>query len=107
MDNLTEKTMSGGGDNEQIRQLLQENQQLLQEIYKQTEKTRKYIMAGRIISFIYLILIIAPLVFAAIYLPPLMKSYLAPYQELLGQTQNTDGLDTDAINDLLRQFEQR
>lgn len=107
MDNLSEKTTTSGNGNEQIRQLLEENQQLLKEIYQQTEKTRKYIMAGRVISFIYLILIVAPLIFAAIYLPSLLKNYLGPYQELLGQTQNAEGLDVDAVNDLLNQFQQK
>ncbi len=107
MDNLTEKGVNGGSDSEQIRRLLQENQELLREIYKQTEKTRKYIITGRVISFVYLVLIVAPLIFAAVYLPPLMKSYLAPYQEILGQTQNTEGLDMDAVNNLLNQFQQR
>ncbi|HOZ36968.1 MAG TPA: hypothetical protein PLR18_04040, partial [bacterium] len=94
MENTQEKmaneTLATVG-NEEIKNLLLENQVLLAEIREQTEKTKKYIRAGRVISFIYLILIVAPLIFAAVYLPPLLKSYVAPYQELLGTTPGTSG----------------
>ncbi|HRY62992.1 MAG TPA: hypothetical protein P5267_00060 [Patescibacteria group bacterium] len=95
------------GDNEEIKALLAENQKILTEIQVQVEKTKKYIRAGRIISFIYLILIVAPLLFAIFYLPPLLKNYLGPYQELLGTTPMTGGLDTNSVNDLLNQFQQQ
>ena len=107
MENIQEKNSQNRDNSEEIKQLLTENQELLKAIYEQNQKTRKYIMAGRVISFIYLILISAPLIFAAVYLPPLMKNYLAPYQELLGQTQNAEGLNVNAVNDLLNQFQQR
>ncbi|NMC51509.1 hypothetical protein GYA54_02130 [Candidatus Kuenenbacteria bacterium] len=94
-------------NNEEIKKILLENQEILMEIREQTKKTKKYILAGRVISFIYLILIVAPLVLAAIYLPPLIQNYLAPYQELLGNTQNVDGLDVNSINELLDQFKQK
>ncbi len=94
-------------NNEEIKNLLVENQKLLTEIREQTEKTKKYIRAGRIISFLYLVLIIAPLLFAAFYLPPLIRNYMAPYQELLGNTNGATGLDVDSINELLGQFKQK
>lgn len=93
-------------DNMEIKNLLIENQKILAEIQTQVDKTRKYILTGRIISFIYLILIIAPLIFAAVYLPPLVKNYMAPYQELLGSTKDANGLETNSINQLIDQFKQ-
>jgi len=59
-------------------------EQLLLKMYENTEKTRKYIMWGRIMSLIYLILIMLPLILAVIYLPPLIQNIMVPYQELLG-----------------------
>ena len=97
----------GPVSNEEIKNLLVENQKILAEIYAQSEKTKKYILAGRIINFIYLLLIIVPLIFAAFYLPPLIKSYMGSYQELLGNTTGANGLDTGSINDLLKQFQQQ
>lgn len=59
-------------------------EQLLLKIYENTEKTRKYIMWGRVMAFIYLLLIIVPLILAVIYLPPLLSNVIEPYKELLG-----------------------
>lgn len=58
-------------------------EELLWKIYKSTEKTRKYILWGRVMSLIYLLLIVVPLILAFIYLPPLVKNAIGPYQELL------------------------
>ncbi len=73
---------------------LKAQRNLLLKIYADTRKTRRYIMFGKIISFIYLILIIAPIIFAVIYLPPLLKNVVQPYQELLLNKNNT----TQSIN---------
>ncbi len=96
----------GPVSNEEIKTLLMENQKLLAEIQVQVAKTKKYILAGRVVSIIYLILIIAPLIFAAFYLPPLLKSYVAPYQELLGTTPGTGGLSVDEINQYIKDLQQ-
>lgn len=69
---------------EQIEKRLNEQEVLLQAIYKNSEKVRKYILWGRIMSTVYVILIFAPLIIAAIYLPPLIRNAVGPYQELLG-----------------------
>jgi len=50
-------------------------------------------------------LVIAPVIFAIFYLPPLFKQVVEPYKELLGQD---NGLPTSnnsqLINDLLNQL---
>ncbi len=66
----------------QIQDLTPE--QLLWKIYENTEKTRKYILWGKVMSLIYIILIIVPLILAVIYLPPMLESVIQPYKELLG-----------------------
>jgi len=78
-------------------------EEMIRKIYENSEKTRKYILFGRIISFIYLILIIAPLIFAIIYLPPLMGNAIQPYRELLQtkkQVQSSANSVKDATNSL-------
>lgn len=88
-----------------IQAMLEEQREILDEIYKETRKTRRYILVGKIISFIYLLLIIAPIIFAIIYLPPLIKNTVAPYQELLDTGQDVRGnFDMDSINDILKQL---
>jgi len=80
-------------------------EQLLLKIYENTEKTRKYILWGRVMSFIYLILIILPLILAVIYLPPLIQNIVAPYQDLLDNDpkarnllEQLDKLQTNGID---------
>ena len=71
-------------NHEEIKKILEENRQYLKAIYRQLEKTRRYIFWGRVISVLYFVILVAPLILAIIYLPPLLEQTLAPYQELLG-----------------------
>ena len=71
-----------------IKKLLEENQQLLRAIYRQSEKTRRYIFWGRVITTIYLLLFISAAILAAVTLPPLVKGVVGPYRELLGSSKS-------------------
>jgi hypothetical protein len=82
------------------RQLLEENQQLLRLILSNTEKTRKYILWGRILSVIYVLIIITPIILAAIYLPPMLKSFVQPYQDLLSGPTNQGSANKGMINEV-------
>jgi len=75
-----------------IKILVEENRQLLKVIYLQVEKTRRYILWGRIISIIYLFILVAPIIVAIIYLPPFIQGIVGPYKELLGGT-NSGGMN--------------
>jgi len=77
----------------ELKKQVAAQEELLQKIYQQTEKTRKYIFWGRIMSVIYLILILAPILAAVVYLPPLVKNILSPYQELLSGSSDSNLLD--------------
>lgn len=83
-----------------IEEELQIQREILLKIYENTRKTRRYVLFGRIISAIYLILIIAPLVLAAIYLPPILKDAAGPYKELLNlnSAQPKTNLDLNQID---------
>ena len=88
-----------------LKKELETQKEILLKIYEQTEKTRRYILLGKIVSLIYLILLVAPIIFAIIYLPPLIKNVIAPYQELLGiQPKAPANSDSQTINGLLKQF---
>jgi uncharacterized BrkB/YihY/UPF0761 family membrane protein len=67
-------------------------EELLWKIYKNTEKTRRYIFWGKIMSLIYLLLIIIPIILAIIYLPPMLEKVLQPYQSLLNKTNQSSDL---------------
>jgi hypothetical protein len=82
------------------RQLLEENQQLLRMILRNTEKTRKYIFLGRVVSIAYIALIVGSLILAAITLPPLLNNYLAPYKELLSSPTSKGEVNQGIIDEV-------
>lgn len=86
-----------------IQKLLEENLKYNKEIYHTVKKIKRYIFWQRITGIIYLILILAPLILAAIYLPSLIKNVIGPYQSLFEQ-----GGESSATlpNNLLKQLEE-
>jgi len=83
---------------------LEAQKEILLKIYEQTQKTRRYILFGRILSVVYLILVIAPIIFAIFYLPPLFKQVVEPYKKLLGQDNGLPSDNADLMNNLLNQL---
>jgi hypothetical protein len=83
------------------------NEELLWRIYKSTERTRHYILWGRVISFIYFLLIVVPIILAIIYLPPMLNNVLEPYKGLINLDATKLDLTSSAntqqkLNDLLK-----
>lgn len=85
-------------DPRDIKKLLEENQQLLRLILNNTEKTRRYVFFGRLMSTIYLLLIVGSLIFAAFTLPPLVEKAVGPYRDLLGSPSGSN--NQDLINEV-------
>lgn len=81
------------------KQLLEENQRLLKLILHNTDKTRKYILLGRLVSLVYLLLVAGSIVVAAITLPPLLGKAIEPYKQLLGGPQGQN-VNPDLINEV-------
>ena len=84
----------------ELKKLIKDQNELLQEIYKNSSRTKKYIFWGRVMSFVYLILFLAPIILAIIYLPEFINNNLKPYQELLQDS----GLKNINIDDLLKSY---
>jgi hypothetical protein len=74
-----------------IENTLREHDALLRVVYEHTKKIQRFILWGRVMSLIYLILIVAPLILAAVYLPPLLQQYVGSYQELLDLNSTVKG----------------
>jgi hypothetical protein len=68
---------------EEIKKLIETNIQLTQQALGDLAKVNRYIFWQKIVTFIYLFLIVAPIIFALIYLPPLLGSSLEQYQDIL------------------------
>jgi len=75
-----EKTIS----NEEIKKMLEESKLLIEEINEDTKYIKKYVVISQVMGFVKVFLIVVPIVLSILYLPKLLSSTLAPYQELLG-----------------------
>jgi hypothetical protein len=69
---------------EEIKKLLEENLKLTKEIYAMTKKIKSFITFQKVMSFVYFLLIVVPLILGIIFLPPLLKNVYSQYSELLG-----------------------
>jgi hypothetical protein len=78
-------------ENDEIRELIRKNYELTQEIHTMTKKIKGYITFQKVMSFIYLVLIVGPIILSFIYLPSLLKNALGPYQELLKESGTNMG----------------
>ena len=89
----------------ELKELLMQQKEILDEIKVQTEKTRKYIMWGKIMTFIYFILIVAPIVLAIIYLPPIIEEAVGPYKSLLEKGPVGASVESGFLDRLIDQVE--
>lgn len=69
---------------EQIKKLLEQNLEYSKEIYKMTKKIKNYVTFQKIMSVVYILLIIVPIILSIIFLPPLLKGMYNQYKEVLG-----------------------
>ena len=69
---------------DKIIQLLNENLRVSRQILELSRKTQRWIFWQKVKAIVYFILIVVPLILAAIYLPPILRQALEQYQELLG-----------------------
>lgn len=72
----------------EIKEMLEKNLKMTEEIYAMTKKIKHFVTFQKIISFVWLIIIVVPVILSIIYLPPLLKGVFSQYQELLGGTPN-------------------
>lgn len=82
---------------EEIKKILEENLVLTKEIYVMTKKIKSYITFQKVMSLVYLMLIVVPIVLSIIYLPPLLKGLFDQYQDILGIQPGS----SDSIQNLL------
>ncbi len=69
----------GASFEEQTTHFLEETQKELQEIKSDIKKIKRYIFWGKVLNFLYLILIIAPVVIAIIFLPKIIQNFTQNY----------------------------
>ncbi|KKR21280.1 MAG: hypothetical protein UT48_C0010G0028 [Parcubacteria group bacterium GW2011_GWE2_39_37] len=67
----------------ELKELMEKNLELTKEIHEMTHKIKSYITFQKILSFIYLFLIVMPIILGALFLPPIFKNLFSQYSELM------------------------
>jgi len=93
---------------EEIKKLLEQNLAYSKEIYAMTKKIKRHITFQKVVSVIYLLLIVAPVILGIIYLPPLLNGIYGQYKDILGLPtggsfqdlfkSSSGGLDLNGLN---------
>lgn len=91
-----------------LEEMMSETLRLTQEVHTMAVKTKKYMAIRAAMSIVYFILLIAPIVLAFIYLPPLLGPALDQMQMLIniGAPAGLNAgstLDTKQLLELLEQ----
>ena len=81
-----------------LKKLLEENLKVTKEIYKMSKSIKSYLAWQRIFGVVKILLIVAPIVFGLIFLPPLLKDLQEQYKPIL----NLEGGGINSIFDLLK-----
>ncbi len=75
---------------ENIYQKIEKQTELLEKIAESTKKTQRYILVGRILSIIKILIIITPIILAVIYLPPFVSKMIDKYQKVIPGLENIE-----------------
>ena len=86
-----------------LQELIEKNIKWSQVIYEQTKKTNHRLTIMAIGSYLRLLLILVPLIFALIYLPPLFKELMNTYGSLLGGDGGNSGF-MDNLNAIMKDY---
>ncbi|MBI2459789.1 MAG: hypothetical protein HYV53_04585 [Parcubacteria group bacterium] len=83
---------------EEIKKILEENLALTKEIYAMTKKIKGYITFQKVMSLVYVTLIVVPIILSIIYLPPLLKGLFDQYKDILGIQSGSDNSIKNLLN---------
>lgn len=72
----------------ELKELLAQNLALTQEIHEMTHNIKSYITFQKVMSFVYFLLIVVPIIISLIYLPPLIQGMMGQYSSVLGGDQS-------------------
>jgi len=83
--NKNTKINIGNSNNDgQLKLLMEENIRLSQEILSNNIRIRKYMKIRTVISIIWIIIIMAPIILAIIWLPPFLQDFIKEYNSIFG-----------------------
>jgi hypothetical protein len=70
---------NGASFEDRTTQLLEKNAEELANLKQDIKKIKSYILWGKILNLFYLIIIVAPVIFAIIYLPKIIQNFTQNY----------------------------
>lgn len=70
---------------EEMRKVLEKNNEMTEEILEISRKTKKYIFWGNVSGVLKILLVLAPIILAIVYLPPILKDAFKQIQALLSE----------------------
>jgi len=79
-----------GAENNDLKQMLQANIALSQEILGVAIYIKKYIVWQKIFTYLKLLIILVPIILAVIYLPPFFRDIYQTFLESLGELTVVD-----------------
>jgi hypothetical protein len=105
--NLNVNKENDEGSEAGIKELIEKNLELSDEILRLSKKTNSYMMWQNVFSTLKLFIIVIPIIIGFLYLPPIIKEAIRAYQEALGLTDGVEqGMDDlkSAPGELLDSF---
>ncbi len=88
-------------ENNKIEELLEKNIEMTKEIHRMTKKIDRFVFWQKIFQTINILVIVVPIMLGIIYLPPLLKSVIGQYQELL-ETGESNGVSPSDLLETLK-----
>lgn len=79
---------SAPDDQERLLRMVEENLRLSRSLAEDMKRVRRYLLWQRIMAVFWVILLVAPLILATIWLPSFISNTLGPYQDLLSGNKN-------------------
>lgn len=68
---------------------------LLEQVVGRSEEMHRYLIMRRVWIVIKVLVIVVPLVFAIIYLPPIIERAIAPYREIMSRAAGISGFSLE------------
>lgn len=74
----------------ELKALLEQNLHYSKLIYANTQKIRRFMFWRLVFNIIAMIILLAPLIVALVYLPPVLRDMYDQYQQLMGGSSSFD-----------------
>ncbi|MCK9438905.1 MAG: hypothetical protein WCY43_03185 [Patescibacteria group bacterium] len=87
-------------EEKKMTELLEKNLELSNEILEISKYIKKYIVFQRIMIFVKIFLILIPILFALVYLPPLLSRVVEPFKSVLNIYTGVESGNLDFLQDL-------